>query len=126
MQDRILTDKTLQLGDTAGVVKAFYSLMSRFDIAVAAIGSSKIPGTGGTGDADIDTSTESYVKSSEEDDLELKRFLDWIEFEFEFAHSFVGSDLFSTVQLDINIHLCVLFLCLKHLTQFHCCHCFGL
>jgi hypothetical protein len=65
----------LQLGDQAGVIKAFYALTARYDVLVAALGSSHLPGSGGTGETAVDTSTDEFIASSQKEQEELERLL---------------------------------------------------
>ena len=77
-QDRLLKDKSLQLGDQAGILKAYYALGSRLQIAAAAIGTVKLSGTGGTEKQEetIDTESEEYINMCEREQKELQRFWD--------------------------------------------------
>lgn len=76
VKDRILTDKGLQLGDEAGIIKAFYALDSRYGVAHAAQGTILACGTGGTeADEHLDPSSDKYIEACERDQQELTRSL---------------------------------------------------
>lgn len=70
-----MSDKSLQLGDQAGIIKAFYALDSRMKVSAAVQGTAKLPGTGGTAGDEIDPSSESFVELATKEQSELSSIL---------------------------------------------------
>lgn len=69
----MLSDKSLGLGDQAGIIKAIFALEYRYEVSQAVLEGAPKPGTGGS--EEMDTSTEEFINAAKKSQEELSRIL---------------------------------------------------